>query len=375
MTTAELKEYLGVIVQMEKEVDLQERLWQQLHYKEKQADDKIKQLTELIENPKDKIEAPEKPQISMPKRGTANAEKAQTAIFVGPIVIVATIFVFYLLTNVSLYMGLVNSLLCLLFLAGIAGSIYFGVGSIGALLSYSNEVKKDEQKYTKEMEQYEAEMQHYKEEVKKYENAKQAEQAENLNRKKQIEKLKIEKQMVKSDCLSVVDSLWTSRKRLEEMYNYNILFPKYRNYVMVSSLYEYLSAGRCTTLEGHEGAYNILELEIRLDRIITQLNDVLNNLLAIQKNQYMLYSCLMETNCKISELLSEERKMVDGLGSLGIQLEGHTEMMSARIANPQKSSELTNYLTECNQRELHYMNRMNYLAGNYDNPYGNYAPV
>ena len=67
--------------------------------------------------------------------------------------------------------------------------------------------------------------------------------------------------------------------------------------------------------------------------------------------------------------------MVDGLGSLGIQLEGHTEMMNARIANLQKSSELTNYLTECNQRELHYMNRMNYLAGNYDNPYGNYAPV
>ena len=50
-------------------------------------------------------------------------------------------------------------------------------------------------------------------------------------------------------------------------------------------------------------------------------------------------------------------------------------MMNARIANLQKSSELTNYLTECNQRELHYMNRMNYLAGNYDNPYGNYAPV
>ena len=155
------------------------------------------------------------------------------------------------------------------------------------------------------------------------------------------------------------------------MYSYNIVFPKYRNYVMVSSIYEYLCAGRCTTLEGHEGAYNILELEIRLDRIITQLDRILQNLAAIQANQYTLYTCLQESNQKIGMLLQEESRMADSLQGLGSQ----TATMNARLADMQKSSELTNYLAECNQRELHYMNRMNYLAGHYDNPYGNYTPV
>ena len=41
--------------------------------------------------------------------------------------------------------------------------------------------------------------------------------------------------------------------------------------VMVCSLYEYVCSGRCDTLAGHEGAYNIWEMEIRLDKIVTQL--------------------------------------------------------------------------------------------------------
>ena len=49
--------------------------------------------------------------------------------------------------------------------------------------------------------------------------------------------------------------------------------------------------------------------------------------------------------------------------------------MNRRLGELQHSSELANYLAECNNRQLSYMNRMNYLAGRYDNPYGNYAPV
>ena len=88
---------------------------------------------------------------------------------------------------------------------------------------------------------------------------------------------------------------------------------------MVSSIYEYLCAGRCTTLEGHEGAYNILELEIRLDRIITQLDRVIENLEAIRANQYTLYSCLKESNRKMDMLLREENRIAASMQHLGIQ--------------------------------------------------------
>lgn len=122
---------------------------------------------------------------------------------------------------------------------------------------------------------------------------------------------------------------------------------------------------------GHEGAYNILELEVRLDRIITQLDKVIMNLEAIRANQYMLYSCLKESNRKMDMLLQEENRMPDSMQNLGTQ----SYEMNRRLGELQHSSELANYLAECNNRQLSYMNRMNYLAGHYDNPYGNYAPV
>lgn len=70
-------------------------------------------------------------------------------------------------------------------------------------------------------------------------------------------------------------------------------------------------------------------------------------------------------------LLQEETRIADSMQNLGTQ----SYEMNRRLGELQHSSELANYLAECNQRELHYMNRMNYLAGHYDNPYGNYAPV
>lgn len=375
MTTAELKEYLAMVVQTEKEVNLQEQLWQQLNYKEKIADNEIDQIKKSIERSMDNVKAPEMPQIAAPKRGTENAEQAKFKIFMGPVFTIATIFIIYLLTNLDLYMGLASSLLCLLALACIAGSLYFVPASIHALLSYSNEEKKDSQNYLAALGKYQAVQNKYESELAEYKKAQQTIQAENANRLKKIEQLKVEKQVAIASRQDVSLHLTSSRQNLEKMYSYNVVFPKYRNYVMVSSLYEYLCAGRCTTLEGHEGAYNILELEIRLDRIITRLDDILRNLAAIQANQYTLYSCLQDSNRKIDKLLQEENRIADSLESFGGQLEYHASLFNSRLADLQKSSELTNYLTECNQRELHYMNRMNYLAGHYDNPYGNYSPV
>lgn len=363
MTTAELKEYLGMVVQTEKEVNLQEQLWQQLNYKEKIADNEIDQIKKSIERSMDNVKAPEMPQIEAPKRGHKNAERAQLQIFIGFIFIIATILV--------IDIGPVNPLLCLLILACIAGSLYIAPEIIYALLSYSDEEKKDSQNYLAALGKYQAVQNKYESELAEYKKAQQTIQAENANRLKKIEQLKAEKQVAIASRQDVLLHLASSRQNLEKMYSYNVVFPKYRNYVMVSSLYEYLCAGRCTTLEGHEGAYNILELEIRLDRIITQLDRVLQNLAAIQANQYTLYSCLQDSNRKMDMLLQEENRMADGILHLGTQ----ASAVNARLESLQKSSELTSYLTECNQRELHYMNRMNYLAGHYDNPYGNYSPV
>ncbi|MBO5153077.1 MAG: hypothetical protein J6C00_01840 [Eubacterium sp.] len=88
-------------------------------------------------------------------------------------------------------------------------------------------------------------------------------------------------------------------------YQKNIIYPKYWNWVAVASFYEYLSSGRCTSLEGHEGAYNIFENESRQDLIIRKLDEVIENLNEIKENQYMLYSEIKQQNETVSKLTND----------------------------------------------------------------------
>lgn len=96
------------------------------------------------------------------------------------------------------------------------------------------------------------------------------------------------------------------KKTLNQLYSLNIIFPKYRNLIAISQIYEYFVSGRCTTLEGHEGAYNIFENELRQNIIILQLNIVINQLEQIKQNQYMVYQAIQNSN---QLLASIERNM------------------------------------------------------------------
>lgn len=52
-----------------------------------------------------------------------------------------------------------------------------------------------------------------------------------------------------------------TKENLQKLYNYNIIHPKYRGLIPVCSLYGYFDTGVCTQLEGHEGAYNKYDTE------------------------------------------------------------------------------------------------------------------
>ena len=52
--------------------------------------------------------------------------------------------------------------------------------------------------------------------------------------------------------LSKVGELYNNiRDTLNQLYSLNIIYPKYRNFVAISSFYEYFESGRCNTLKGH----------------------------------------------------------------------------------------------------------------------------
>lgn len=198
-------------------------------------------------------------------------------------------------------------------LYGLHGIIRIGLAAIFLFLGFQN--------YSEEQEKYENEVNDY--EIK-------------MSKKSRLEKVlpQCKERYAKSSFL------------LAEIYSCNIIYPKYRNLIAVSSFYDYLMSGRCYSLEatgfgGSDGAYNIYEQEARLDRIITQLDTVIACLNQIKSNQYMLYKAITNSNQKVDQLC-------DSLFSANQALTDINQNMT-----------LLNYNSELTRKELEYQNRMN----------------
>ncbi len=161
------------------------------------------------------------------------------------------------------------------------------------------------------------------------------------------------KEVYDAELSRLKSQLAQSRANLQKLYSLNVIFPKYRNLPMLCSLYEYICAGRCTTLEGHEGGYNILESEMRLDRIVTQMDSVLSNLSRIQQNQYLLHATMQDSVRRTDQLISSTNKMIASAGSMASALSSQ----SKSLEDIQKNSAITAYCLEENRKELEYMKR------------------
>ena len=103
---------------------------------------------------------------------------------------------------------------------------------------------------------------------------------------------------------------------LKKLLKSGILHPKYWDFVAASSIYEYLSTGRCGTLEGGDGAYNLYEAEIRANRVIDQLDAVIDSLNTIKRNQYLMYNVLTSINRNIKDISQKMSVAVDALSHL-----------------------------------------------------------
>lgn len=345
MKTKELKEYLGIVVDLEQNIFLQERLVSNM-------EDEIGRLKIPAE-----YADPDKPVSSKElnrniKSDTGYFLMGAIFLFVPAFFIALLIYVIYVLFN-----GYSDPMVFVLTTWAILSTIW--------AVYYFNSNKKSAG---------EAEAKHLME-LKKYQKAVN----ENMKKRQQDEaERKVKTTLLQSQRTDVIRSLISSTETLKTVYEKNIIFPKYRNLVMVCSLYEYICAGRCDTLEGHEGAYNILETEIRLDRIVSQLDQVIAHLEQIQQNQFMLYSAIQNSNQRLSQIMDSTSRMASRLDDFyngATPLNNQMAELNARIAELQASSALTAYHTERTQKELAYMNRINYLSGRNDDVFFNHPPV
>lgn len=104
--------------------------------------------------------------------------------------------------------------------------------------------------------------------------------------------------------------LENTRRLLREAYDKGLLYGKYRNFVAVCSICEYLESGRCSELGGPDGAYNLFEQEIRANLIITQLGLIISELDEIRENQAMLYDAISTGNHLTSQLIERTNESI-----------------------------------------------------------------
>ena len=117
-----------------------------------------------------------------------------------------------------------------------------------------------------------------------------------------------------------LEKLKEVRQRTNElktsMYERRIVFQKYWGFARISSIYEYICSGRAATLGE---AYNILELEIRLDRILTNLDMIIVHLEEIKQTQYLIYDAVTKANERLGQIAESNDQIVADVKRLGEQ--------------------------------------------------------
>ena len=100
------------------------------------------------------------------------------------------------------------------------------------------------------------------------------------------------------------DALHQSKRLLAGLYDRNIIPPKYRNPVAMTTIYEYFSAGRVCTLTGDDGAFSLYETELRQNIISDNLHEISRNPERIRAHQPALYTALETGNRTLRNITS-----------------------------------------------------------------------
>lgn len=142
-----------------------------------------------------------------------------------------------------------------------------------------------------------------------------------------------------------------------EPYNKNYYYKLLsdRSLIPISSFCDYLQSGVCETLEGHEGCYNKFDLEVRLDTIISRIDDVIDNLDQIKFNQHTLYEEVVKCNEKLDNLST-------GISEMTNNITGSIEEVKAKTVAAINGNDHSNTMLEYYAEEtLHNVNNIKWL--------------
>lgn len=186
------------------------------------------------------------------------------------------------------------------------------------LLSYNQHLerynKNYKNEYDKQLQEYNKEYSEYLTRKSRYLNDSQIRYQNNLK----IADKNFE--LATNEFNKISNVLQETKNDLQTLYDRNIIFEKYRNFVAMCSIYEYFSSGRVDTLEGPNGAYNLYESELRQNLIVNSLDKISSNLEIVKSNQFILYNELInnskELNTKLSDISNSLKKTLHSVKNI-----------------------------------------------------------
>ena len=138
---------------------------------------------------------------------------------------------------------------------------------------------------------------------------------------------------------------------LNSLYNLRIngvlcLHPNYQGLVPISVIYGYFDTGRCTQLQGHEGAYNLYEDEKMKGMIINKL-DIVSQQLG-QLNTAMVYvgRALETCNERLSFMEESSNKLIKSVNNMNSDISNQLNGVSNQMSTIEENTANSAYYAE-----------------------------
>lgn len=146
---------------------------------------------------------------------------------------------------------------------------------------------------------------------------------------------------------------------LAHVYDAGVVHPKYRTLPAICTFIDYFDTGICTGFDGPDGAYARYEMEARMNRICTSLENIERKMDVVIANQYTLNRSIQETNGQISRLDQSIDRFADNCASNMREMRDAVTGVTQHVANVEKNSAAAAWSTEQTRRELAYSRWVN----------------
>ncbi len=150
-------------------------------------------------------------------------------------------------------------------------------------------------------------------------------------------------QVLRKQQTDIEKQINTNSRLLDQLYDLNILHPKFRNMVAVITMLEYFEYGRCTTLRGPHGACSFYADEEKHNAIISKLDVVIHKLDDIRQSQQYLYAAIQEANATAYRIYENSQRMIES----NRQIVENTALTAYNTTRIRENSDIMTYITAC----------------------------